>query len=212
MTLTTWRFDAEGAPRSSGTCIVSEDRTNVRCGDRHSFVDPLRALGDVAGKRVVRFPCRVLGRDDQGKLFCVPGKPSLDYDATEVLRAFARKEALGVAHLWEAPPEVKRYLRTGDEKLRLAARDAARTAARHPNWWTAARATAWATWGTPMGVTGGAPEADATASAAAWAARATVGATSGTAAWDAAGVAAWGAARKRQSRRLGRMLLVGARR
>ena len=57
------------------------------------------------------------------------------FDATAMLREFARKCALDVIHLWDAPEVVKTYLTTGDESLRAAARDAA---------WAAARAAAWA--------------------------------------------------------------------
>ena len=50
--------------------------------------------------------------------------------ATETLRDFARRCALDVAHLWDAPEVVLQYLETGDESIRAAARDAARAAAR----------------------------------------------------------------------------------
>jgi hypothetical protein len=60
-------------------------------------------------------------------------------DATPVLRAFARQCALDVAHLWAMPDVVRRYLETGDESLRAAARDAAKAAARDAAW-DAARA------------------------------------------------------------------------
>ena len=60
-------------------------------------------------------------------------------DATDVLRAFACKCALDVAHLWDMPPIVRKYLETGDESIRAAARDAARAAA-----WDAAWDAAWA--------------------------------------------------------------------
>ena len=56
-------------------------------------------------------------------------------DATELLRYFARMQALSVIHLNEDLPEVvDDYLMTGDESLRDAARDAAWAAA-----WAAAR-------------------------------------------------------------------------
>jgi hypothetical protein len=96
-------------------------------------------------------------------------------DATNVLRAFARRVALDVLPLWpEVPKIVKRYLETGDESIRAAARDAARDAAWAAAWaaaWDAARAAAW-------------DAARDEARAAAWAA-----------AWDAARAAAWDAAR-----------------
>ena len=55
-------------------------------------------------------------------------------DAEGMLRAFARRCALDVVHLWKAPDVVKLYLESGDESLRAAARDAAWDAA-----WDAAR-------------------------------------------------------------------------
>jgi hypothetical protein len=48
-------------------------------------------------------------------------------DAVDVLRAFARRCALDVIHLWDAPEVVRTYLETGDETLRVAARAVART-------------------------------------------------------------------------------------
>jgi hypothetical protein len=68
----------------------------------------------------------------------------LDAEATDkLLRDFARWCALQVIHLWDAPDVVRRYLETGDESLRAAARDAAWDAARDAAW-DAARAAAWA--------------------------------------------------------------------
>ena len=68
-------------------------------------------------------------------------------DASAMLWKFARLCALDVIHLWDAPDIVMKYLKTGDEKHRAAARgapwaaawDAARAAARD-----AARGAAWA--------------------------------------------------------------------
>ena len=87
-------------------------------------------------------------------------------DATDLLREFARWCALQVIHLWECPDVVRRYLETGDESIRAAARDAAGADARD-----AARAAAWvAAWVAAR---------DATRDAA----------------WEAARDAAWAAAR-----------------
>ena len=63
-------------------------------------------------------------------------------DMSDTLRLFARKCALDVVHLWEAPKIVVRYLKTGDESIRDAAGAAAGAAA----WaaaWAAAGAAAW---------------------------------------------------------------------
>ena len=50
-------------------------------------------------------------------------------DISDTLRLFARKCALDVIHLWNPPDIVVQYLKTGDESLRDAARDAAWAAA-----------------------------------------------------------------------------------
>ena len=57
-------------------------------------------------------------------------------DATEFeMRRFARLAALDVAHLWDMPAIVRKYLETGDETKRAAAGAAA---------WAAAWDAAWA--------------------------------------------------------------------
>jgi len=99
------------------------------------------------------------------------------YDAVDVLRAFARKCALDVVHLWDAPEIVVRYLQTGDESVRAAAGvaaaaatgddvsnaagDAARAAA-----WAAARDAAWATAGAAVRAATGVAAGDAAKAAA----------------------------------------------
>jgi len=112
-----------------------------------------------------------------GKLVCTRRKILWRYDASKVLRKFARLCALDVTHLWDPPDVVLRWLRTGDESIRDAAGDAARTAAR-----AAAR--------------------DAAGDAARDAARDAAWAT----AWAAARDAAWAAAWATQNKRLVRML------
>ena len=81
------------------------------------------------------------------KLVASERTPLWGFDATDILRRFARKCALDVIHLWDAPDVVIRYLKTGDESIRAdayaAARDAARAAAADAAW-DAARAAAYA--------------------------------------------------------------------
>ncbi len=94
------------------------------------------------------------------KLACSERTIVARMDATDMLRYFARQQALRVVHLWDAPDVVLDYL-MGDEASMAAARDAA---------WAAARAAALdAAW----------DAARAAARAAAW-----------DAAWDAAWAAA----------------------
>ena len=68
------------------------------------------------------------------------------FNVEDVLRSFARRVALDVAHQWDMPDVVREYLETGREELRTAARsaawDAARSAARSAAW-DAARSAAW---------------------------------------------------------------------
>ena len=58
------------------------------------------------------------------------------FDASELLRTFARKQALSVVHLWDAPQIVREYLETGNESKRSAAESAAWSA------WSAAESAA----------------------------------------------------------------------
>lgn len=71
------------------------------------------------------------------------------YNAKQVLRRFAREVALDVIHLWDPPPVVLRYLKTGDEPIRAAARDIAWSASFDGDRGVskaAARVAAWAAW------------------------------------------------------------------
>ena len=58
-------------------------------------------------------------------------------DAEAIVREFARWCALQVVDLWDAPDVVRQYLTTGDESLRVAARDATQSSS------PPARGAAW---------------------------------------------------------------------
>lgn len=150
------------------------------------------------------------------------------FDATDVLRSFARLCALDVIHLWDAPAVVRRYLETGDESLRAAVQaiawDAVHVAARVAAWAAAEDAFEYAAHAVAR------DGARAAAHAAAWAvardgahAAARDAARDGVraAAWDgaraairAAADAAWVAtrdgAREKQNKRLTTMVLDAA--
>lgn len=209
MTLTVWSFTPT-ASTPTGMCKVDLDYGVITCPGGDAFVDARAALMDSRGNHVTRFSCRVIGRDDQGDLHCAPGKPTLDYDATEVLQSFARKCALDVIHLWKGPPVIKRYLRTGDPKLRGAALVATRGAARN----TARDVAGSAIWAV-IGASGKRAAwvgAWVGARNAAWDATREIAA--GDAAKAATGDAAWATTRDAatacQSRRLAHMLQAGA--
>jgi hypothetical protein len=154
----------------------------------HASRRVIDALQYAPGPTICRVTCRrIVDEHKNDKLVCWERR--IDWrieNADDLLRAFARKAALSVIHLWDAPAIVKQYLETGDESIRAAAWAAARDAARAAAWdaardaawaaaWAAARAAAWAA---------ARDAAWAAARAAAWAA-----------AWAAARAAAWDAAR-----------------
>lgn len=111
------------------------------------------------------------------------------YDASDVLRDFARRCALDVAHLWDVPPVVARWLRTGDESIRAAAVTAAEVVAADADYDTGAYFAA---------------------NAAADAANAVPAAAAGAAAdYAAAALGALDAARNKQNRRITAMIVAG---
>ena len=66
---------------------------------------------------------------DDDKMVATERRYLWGFDASELLRGFARRCALDVIHLWDAPDVAVEYLKTGDESLRAAARAAAWDAA-----------------------------------------------------------------------------------
>ncbi|MBP6364389.1 MAG: hypothetical protein KA329_12820 [Novosphingobium sp.] len=134
----------------------------------HASVRPIDALWYAPGPMIWRVELggTIVKGDDK---LCATERTYLwGFDATAMLREFARKCALDVIHLWAAPEVVKTYLKTGDESIRAAAGDAARAAA-----------------------------GDAAGAAARAAAGAAARAAAGAAAWAAAGAAAGGGQNKR---------------
>jgi len=123
-------------------------------------------------------------------------------DVSDVLRDFARRCALDVVHLWDAPSVVVQYLETGDENLRAAAARVAAALAARTSARTAARVATEAAWAA-------AEAAARVAAEAAWAAWAAAEAAALGAA-EAAWAAAWDA-RARQNRRLAQMLSMALR-
>ena len=162
-----WHFLASGPDgqpvlRDGRPLVVGQwyehDGPLVMCeSGYHASVLALDALGYAPGAFVSL--CEVDGTIEYGtdKLVATRRRALWCYDATEVLRLFARQCALDVADLWEMPDIVRQYLETGDESIRDAARDAAgvaNAAARAANYaardaagyaaWAAAGCAAWA--------------------------------------------------------------------
>jgi hypothetical protein len=132
------------------------------------------ALRYAPGPVICRVECDGIGERHSDKFVCSERTALWAVDAEQILRAFARRCALDVAHLWDMPQIVREYFETRDASKRDAARAAAWAAAM-----AAARAAAWAVAWEAAGDAAG-----AVAVAAAW-----------EAAWEAAGAVAEDAAR-----------------
>lgn len=106
----------------------------------HASRDPFDALRYAPGPILCRVECSGSIIEESSKLVCSRRRIIKRKDVTEELRYFARVQALSVIHLWEPPDVVLNYLITGDEKLRIAAHDAAYAAARDAACFTLATA------------------------------------------------------------------------
>jgi len=139
----------------------------------HWSRDPFDALQHAPGANLRRVEIKGNFLEDSDKGCSHYRRTVYQFDATDLLRYFARMQALSVIHLYPNGTDdvVFDYLMTGDESLRSAARSAA---------WGAARAAAWAA-SQDAGDSAGTAAWDS-ASAAAWAAAG----DAGDAAWDAA--------------------------
>ena len=154
----------------------------------HASERIIDALTYAPGNIICRVECGGIVDTQSDKLVCRERTILWRIDGEELVREFARKCALDVIHLWDAPQIVIDFLQTGDPKLQAAAEDAA---------WAAGAAAGDAAWA--AGDAGDAGAAAGAAARAAWAAGAAAGAAAEAAARDtasgAAGDATWAAAR-----------------
>ena len=141
-----------------GEWLVHDGPVRMCESGLHASRHPLDALTYAPGVIICLVDCDDIKAEDGDKLVCRRRLIVARFDATDILRAFARQCALDVIHLWDAPQVVRDYL-TGDDSLRDAARDAARAAwaARDAAWdaasaasWTAAWAARDAAWDAAM--------------------------------------------------------------
>ena len=133
MTNLAWHFT--GDTLRDGSPIPEVGQTLVFKGDieicfrgYHWSKQPFDALQYAPGSKLhlVEYGGTVLNQSDKG---CSSERTILkSLDATTLLRRFAADQALLVAHLWDMPDVVRKYLTTLDEKLRSAAASAARAA------------------------------------------------------------------------------------
>jgi len=170
----------------------------------HWSRDPFDALQHAPGATLRRVEIKgdFLEQDDKG---CSHYRRTVyQFDATELLRYFARTQALSVIHLYPNDKDgvVFDYLMTGDESLRNAARSAAESAARY-----AARSAAQsAAWSAARSAAESAAESAARSAAesAAWSAAGSASRSpAGSPAWSSRWSAADSAARKDFSKLIG---------
>jgi hypothetical protein len=186
---------------ADGEMLVHTGPLDLCASGLHASVSPFDALRYAPGETLclVRVAGEVLY--DTDKLVCSERTIIASMNATDMLRYFARMQAVSVAHFWDMPDVVLDYLMTGNEALRAAAWAAARDAARDAAGdaaWAAAGAAAWAVaWAAARDAARDAAWAaarDAARDAAGDAAWAAAGAAARAAAWAAAGAAAGAAA------------------
>ena len=171
----------DGAPIPPVGEWLTYDGTIIMCeSGLHASATPYDALRYAPGQLLHQVELDGIADTHTDKVVARRRKIVATIDATTLLRAFARKQALSVIHLWDCPAITKQYLETGEESIRSAAWSAARSAA-----WSAAesvaRSAAWSA-----------------AESAARSARSTAESVARSAAWsvaESARSAAWGAAR-----------------
>lgn len=116
----------------------------------HASQHPVDALQYAPGALLHLVECADIVDEHEDKFVCRRRRIIASMDVTEMLRYYARMQALSVIHLWDASDVVLDYLMTGNIALRAAARAdaraAARAGARDAAWaaaWSAAREAAW---------------------------------------------------------------------
>ena len=125
---------------ADGEWLVHEGPVTICETGLHASLHPFDALQYAPGALLCLVECEDVAGTHDDKFVCRRRMIVARFDATELMRAFARQYAIDVIHLWDAPDVVRQYLETGDESLRAAAWDAAWAAADAA--WDAARAAA----------------------------------------------------------------------
>lgn len=87
----------------------------------HYSLHPFDALRYAPGATLCMVEIDGVVNQQNDKGVCRRRKIIKRVDAAELLRSFARQQALSVLHLWNAPQIVKDYLQTGSENIRDAA-------------------------------------------------------------------------------------------
>ncbi len=121
-----------------------------RSAGLHASPRIIDALGHARGSVITRVECGGPFAEDAEIFVSTTRTVRWGYNATEELRAFARRSALSVVAAWDPPQVVLDWLNTGNPELRSAAWSAAWSAAESAAWsaaasaaWSAARSAAW---------------------------------------------------------------------
>lgn len=110
---------------------LEHDAAVAICGaGLHASERILDALKYAPGDMICRVTCEGVVARHEDKLVCRRRTVDWRLAGEEVLRDFARRVALEVATLWDMPDPVRRFLETGGDNHRIAARAAAREASR----------------------------------------------------------------------------------
>ena len=152
---TYWHFASDalrdGSPLpEAGTMLPVIWDVEPRSRGYHASTRPIDALQYAPGPfvAIVRLRGTMISHGDPADKVVAQQRQNVTayVDVSDTLRAFARKCAEDVLHLWTPPNVVVEYLKTGDEEFRDAARGAAWDAARGAAGaaWDATRAAAWA--------------------------------------------------------------------
>ncbi len=176
---------------ADGETLTHVGKIEVCRSGLHASRHLIDALNYAPGHTICRVECWGDVQEQSDKLVARNRMILWRVDGGKLLRRFAREKALTVAYLWDMPPVVRKFLETGDESIRAAARDAAwdatgaaaGVAARNAAW-----AAAWAARDAEWAAAWAARDA---ARDAAWAAAGDAArAVARDAAWDAARAAA----------------------
>ena len=135
MTIRAWHFVGktlrDGSPiPKDGKWLEHHEKLKMCAAGLHASREPFDALTYAPGDTLCLVDCdgEIIEQDD--KLVCSRRRIVVRMDAEEMLRYFARMQALSVSHLWDIPDIVIEFLVTGDSSLMKAAREAAWFAAR----------------------------------------------------------------------------------
>ena len=140
-----WHFVGEtlrdGSPiPDDGVPLIFDGEPELCVRGLHASIDPFDALQYAPGVTLCYVDCGGTILYGYDKIACTRRTIIRRMDATEMLRYYARMQALSVIHLYpnDTDDVVFDYLMTGDETLRSAVRSAAYDAA-----WDAVRSAAY---------------------------------------------------------------------